>query len=354
LNEYFLRNNQDKKAWLFETAMPALVLVLSISLTGKHFSDINLHKYFIGFFMNKTYHIFGLNIKSDITLPAHSVSNQHVGLDPDVIIEYGDTPCELINPVVNYQVKWMSIQAIPGELLFKVDSVASYYVRQGRQITITPKPGAEEERILVFLMASVISALLHQRSILVLHAGAIAVHDRSVIFSGYSGVGKSTLAAGFHKRGYPFLTDDVCAIAMIDGKPAVIPGFSRLKLWADVLKKLDKDPDQFKSVRWTKGLDKYFLPVEFIHDQPILLKSVFVLETTNEDKMEITVLKGKEKINPIIKNTYRMWHLNGLGGKKDHFRQCAAVAVHTNVHKVVRPDKGFLLSELMDMLETKF
>jgi hypothetical protein len=324
------------------------------ALTGKLFSDINLLKYFIRFFMNKTYHIFGLNIKSDISLPALSVSDQPVGLDPDVIIEYGDTPDELVNSVINCQVKWMSFQAIPGEFLLKVDSVASYYVRQGNQITITPDPGADEESILIFLMGSAVGALLHQRNVLVLHAGAIAVHGRSVLFSGDSGVGKSTLAAGFHKRGYSFLADDICAIAIIDGKPAVVPGFPRLKLWADVLKILDKDPDQIKSVRWTQGLDKYFLPVESIHDHPIFLKSVFVLETTNEDRMEITALKGKEKINPIIKNTYRLWYLNGLGGKKDHFRQCAAVASHACVHKVVRPNKGFLLNELMDMLEAIF
>jgi hypothetical protein len=323
-------------------------------LTGKHFSDINLHKYFTGFFMNKTYHIFGLNIKSDIPLPAHSVSDQHMGLDPDVIIEYGDTPDELMNPLINSKVKWMTFQAIPGELLLKVDSVASYYVRQGRQITIMPDSEVDEEKILIFLMGSAVGALLHQRNVLVLHAGAIAVHGRSVLFSGDSGVGKSTLAAGFHKRSYPFLADDVCAIALIKGKPAVVPGFPRLKLLADVLKKLDKYTDQYKSVRWAQGLDKYFLPVESIHDQPILLKSVFVLETTNEDRMEIIALKGKEKINPIIKNTYRLWYLNGLGGKEDHFRQCAAVASYTNVHKVVRPKKGFLLNELMDMLEAKF
>lgn len=300
--------------------------------------------------MSKTYHIFGLNILSSIPLPARPIADPPLELAPDVVIEYGNTPVALSNP----QTKGVYYQAGPGEFLLRVDSVARYYVREGRRIVITPDSNAEDERILIFLMGSAIGALLHQRNILVLHAGAIAVNDQSVIFTGDSGIGKSTLAAGFHKRGYPFLADDVCAIAMLNGKPAVIPGFPRLKLWADVLKKLDKDKDLLKSVRWTQGLEKYFLPVEPLHKTPVPLKSVFVLETTNADKMEITALKGAEKIDPIIKNTYRLSFLNGLGGKKDHFRQCAAVAAKAAVYRTVRPNKRFLLTELIDMLEAKF
>lgn len=300
--------------------------------------------------MNKTYHIFGLNIQSAIPLPATPIRNLPKNFIPDVIIEFGDTPSQLANP----QSKGLRFQSAPGEFLLRVDSVARYYVQEGRRITIQPEPGVEEESILIFLMGSAMGALLHQRNILVLHAGAIAVNGQSVIFSGHSGIGKSTLAAGLHKRGYPFLADDVCAIAVLDGKPAVIPGFPRLKLWADVLKKLDTDKDQLKSIRWTQGLEKYFLPVEPGHDKPVPLKSVFILESTNTNNMEIKTLKGADKIDPLIKNTYRIRFLNGLGGKKDHFRQCAAVAAKTSVHRVVRPNKGFLLNELMDMLEANF
>ncbi|MEN6313944.1 MAG: hypothetical protein ABFD25_06820 [Clostridiaceae bacterium] len=300
--------------------------------------------------MRKTYHIFGLNILSSIPLPARPIAEPPLELAPDVVIEYGNTPDALSKP----QSKEEYYQAGPGEFLLQVDSVARYYVHEGRRIIITPESGSEEERILIFLMGSAIGALLHQRNILVLHAGAIVVNDQGIIFSGDSGIGKSTLAAGFNKRGYPFLADDVCAIAMLNGKPAVIPGFPRLKLWSDALKKLDTDKNQLKSVRWMRGLEKYFLPVDPPHEKPVPLKSVFVLETTNADKIEITALKGVEKIDPIIKNTYRLSFLNGLGGKEDHFRQCAAVAAKAAVYRTVRPNKKFLLTELMDMLETKF
>jgi hypothetical protein len=300
--------------------------------------------------LNRTYQIFGLTIESAIPLPASSINVTPSNALPDVDIAYGEVPDQLINP----RVKGVRYQAAPGEFLLRVDSVARYYVSNGSRILIAPEPGAQEERILIFLMGSAMGALLHQRNILVLHAGAIEANGRSVLFAGQSGVGKSTLAAGFHKRGYPFLADDVCAVAMVDGKPSIVPGFPRLKLWADTLEKLGKDKDQFKNVRWTQGLDKYFMPVESLHKTPIAVHSIFILGTTNTDKIEITALKGGEKIDPIINNTYRLRFLNGLGGKKEHFQQCASVAAKADIYRAIRPKWPFLLDELMDMTEARF
>lgn len=300
--------------------------------------------------MENTYYIFGLNISSIIPLPATPVLHPHLVAAPDVVIAYGKTPDALANP----RIKGVRFQAGPGEFLLRVDGIARYYVQDGRSITIMPEDDVGEDDILLFLMGSAMGALLHQRKVLVLHAGAIDVDGESVIFTGPSGIGKSTLAAGFYQRGYPFLADDVCAIATLNGRPAVIPGFPRLKLWADVLKKLKTDKNELKSVRWGKDLEKYFLPLDGIQDAPVPIKSVFVLETTNTGKMEITELKAAEKIDPLIGNTYRMRFLQGLGGKKEHFQQCAAVAAKSDVYRTVRPKKGFLLKELMDLLEARF
>lgn len=299
--------------------------------------------------MVKRYHIFGLSIVSALPLPAKTESVRTT-YPPDIVIGYGDTPDDLSVPVT----KGIRFQAAPGEFLLRVDNVARFYVQEGNRITITPERGASEDDILIFLIGSAMGALLHQRNILVLHSSAIAVNGQSIAFCGPSGIGKSTLAAGFHKRGYTFLADDLCAITLCDGSPAVIPGFPRLKLWADTLKKLNTCAGQLKSVRWGVDLEKYFLPVDSSQHLPVPLQGVFILKSTNTDKLEVTSLPGNEKIDPLIENTYRMRFLHGLGGKKGHFKQCAAVATKAEVCRVVRPDKGFLLEELMDLVATRF
>lgn len=299
--------------------------------------------------MINNYYIFGLTIASELPLPSFA-SPDFQQDQPDVTIDYGDTPNALADP----RIKGVRYQAAPGEFLLRVNNVARFYVQDGNRITITPEYGTSEDDILIFLMGSAMGALLHQRNILVLHGSAIAVNGQSVVFCGPSGIGKSTIAAGFNQRGYPFLADDLCAIALCDGRPAVIPGFPRLKLWADTLNKLDTSKDQLKSVRWGVDLEKYFLPVDSSLHTPAPLQAVFILKSTNTDKLEITPLQGAEKIDPLIENTYRMRFLHGLGGKKDHFKQCAAVAAKAEVCKVVRPDKGFLLDELMDLVAERF
>ena len=245
--------------------------------------------------MHYSYHIFGLTFKSVVSLPATTVQPLDPDIVPDVFIVFGKTPDYLVDP----HFKGEYFQAGSEEFLLQVDGVARYYVKDGRRITIAPESCAEEEEILVFLMGSAFGALLHQRNILVLHAGAIVVNGQSVIFPGPSGIGKSTLTAGFHQRGYPFLADDVCAITMAEGKPAVIPGFPRLKLWADVLKKLNTDKDQLKSVRWTGGLEKYLLPVESIHKTPVPLKCVLCNRNAPIlNKLKSQHLKAEIKLIP--------------------------------------------------------
>jgi len=295
------------------------------------------------------YHIFGLNIASEIPLPAVALHHPQSDAAPDITIAYGDTPVALANPLF----KGIRFQAAPGEFLLRVDTIARYYVQNASHVTVTPDEGTSEDDILPFLMGSAMGALLLQRNILALHAGAVEVNGGSVIFTGPSGIGKSTLTAGFHRRGYPFLADDVCAVTIHNGRPAVLPGFPRLKLWADILKKLDTDKNNLKSVRWSGALEKYFLPVENIRQAPVPVHSVFILETANTDRMEIIDVKKGEKLDPIIDNTYRVRFLEGLGGKTDHFRHCAAVAAGANVYRAVRPKGKFLLDELMDMVEAR-
>jgi len=298
--------------------------------------------------MNTTYRIFGLTVRSALSLPAPALAPD--AGEPDVEIVLGTVPEALGDARASGLRYWSR----PGEFLLRVDRVARYHVQEGRRITIAPEPGVSPGDLLVFLMGSTMGALLHQRRILALHAGAIEAGGKAVLFCGKSGIGKSTLTAGFHHRGYPFLADDVCAVATGKGGPQVLPGFSRLKLWADALKKLDRDATGLGSMRWRDGLEKYFLPVENDRDRPIPVGAVFLLTDTSSDRLEVVELKGMEKVPPLINQTYRFRFLEGQGGKDGHFVQCAAVARHASLFRVVRPRKGFQLDRLMDLVATHF
>ncbi len=295
----------------------------------------------------KLYPIFGLRILSDVELPAPFRQNPESHLAQDVTIEFGKTPEYLVNPTIQRP----RFQASPGECLLFVDSVARYHVTCGNRIVITPVPGASESAIQIFLLGSVFGALLHQRNFLVLHAGAIALKNAAIAFSGVSGTGKSTLTAGFIQRGFTFLADDVCAIRMEDGIPFVMPGFPRLKLWADVLKKLDITPVNPPHIRRNEGLEKFFIDSEAFCTEPVPLKKLFILTSSQTDRLDTFPLTGGDKIKTLVSNTYRKKMIRGFGLTNSHFQQCATLARSIAIHRIKRPAKGFHLDELMDMIE---
>lgn len=293
------------------------------------------------------YHFFGLNFESSLPL----LDLPEAGGKPDVIIKLGNVP----DHIKNAKIKGNWYQAGPGEFILRVDNVASYYVCNGAEIMIAPEPETSDLEILIFLMGSAMGALLHQRNILPLHASAIDIGGSGIIFLGPSGIGKSTIAAGFHQKGYAVLSDDVCATRASNGNvPAIIPGFPRLKLWADTLEKIEQDKKKLQRVRVAESFDKYFSPFHKACMEPVPIKTVFLLNAADTDTFTISQLKGVKKIDLIMEQTYRPHFLEGMGDKQKYFKQCAAIAVHSKIFKIVRPENGFRLNELMDFAERHF
>ncbi len=268
----------------------------------------------------------------------------------DVTIRQGEVPDSLHNA----KAKGVAFQAAPGVFLLSVGNVARYLVTDGNRIVIERAREAENRSVRVFLLGSAFGALLHQRGLLPLHGSAIAVNGGSVAFLGPSGTGKSTLAAAFLERGYKILADDVCALSVQeDGVPLAIPGYSQLNLWRDAAGKLGLETTLLLKARY--GLEKYACPLgDKFCRQPLPLTCIYALETTNTREFDLTPLQGMDKLTPILHNTYRRRFLEGLGGRTDHFRHCAASGRHVKVVRVTRPSYGFLLDRLADLVESDF
>jgi hypothetical protein len=295
------------------------------------------------------YRAFGLTIGSGMEIPELLPADG----EPDVVIQRGSVPETLENP----KMKGVRFQAKPGEFLLTVDSVARFRVLTGNRIIIDGYPGIDEKDIRLFLLGSAVGALLHQRGMLPLHASAVKVDDRCVVFCGASGNGKSTTARALVKRGYRFHSDDLCVISVnhtVDGNvPVVFPGYPQLKLWEDALKKMGDDTSGYSRVR--RVLDKYAVPAkDFYNTQPLPIKKIYILRPWEKEEIEMVAVTGMEKFNVLKNQTYRFQFLEGLKKEVSHFKSAGIVGNCAPISRVRRPQDISWLDRLLDLLETDF
>ena len=240
------------------------------------------------------------------------------------------------------------------QFLLNIDCVARYLVSDGCEILIEPFPDADFDTIKLFLVGPVFGALLHQRGVLLLHASAIVSRSGAVVFAGLSGAGKSTLACAFHRKGYPVLTDDLCAIST-GGSLLVAPGNPFLMLWADAIQGLEFGLDRPALRPARPNIEKYVLPLrDGFATEAAPLHAVYILEPSNSLLQGPTPIKGLAKIEALTRNTYRPRFVEQMSHEGNYLRQIAEVASRARVGRINWPRGSFQVDELTDLLERDF
>ena len=298
------------------------------------------------------YQAYRLAIHADLPLPEFlpavpAAEGAAAEAPPDVVVRFGAVPATLEGATG----KGVLYQATSNRFLLAMDGVARYLVQDGREIVIEPSPASLESDVRVFLLGTCLGALLHQRGLLVLHAGAIHTEQGAVLFTGPSGSGKSTLIGELLRRGHTMMADDVCGVALDPaGAPLVLPGYPRTRLWADAAQELEHDISVM--VRTRPTLEKYEHQVaEQFWDRPAPLLGIYLLTTVNRDELKLEPEPRLRTFRVMLQNTYRQKFLDGLQMRAVHFDLIAAVARQTGVTRVVRPAQPFRLRELADLIE---
>ena len=301
--------------------------------------------------MINQYIAYDLIVSSDLECPelplvADAAAHQ-LQSDVDVHIRLGPVPEKLNNPTSNGVV----YQAGTDQFLLSISNIARYLVQNGNEIIIEPASNATLNDVRVFMLGSAFGALLHQRQMLVIHAGAVYTDTGAVLFSGPSDIGKSTLLGELLRRGYPMLVDDVCAVVLdADSQPRVLPGYPRTRLWADSARKLCVCTENLVKTR--PQLEKYErqLPDQF-WSEPAPLRHIYTLSSDNNQNLSVTPLPAIDTFSAVLHNTYRRVFLDGLEMRQSHFQLVSAVAASVVVSRVVRPSSSFQLTELADLIE---
>ena len=100
----------------------------------------------------------------------------------------------------------------------------------GARLWVCASSTVAERDILSYLLGPVTGFVLRVRGVVCLHASAIAVDGRAIVFVGDIGAGKSTTAMAMGRLGYPIISDDIVPIRRSNGATLAEPGYPRMRL----------------------------------------------------------------------------------------------------------------------------
>jgi len=292
------------------------------------------------------YSISGLSVGSEILLPG-LIALTADGVAPDVTIRKGAVPAALGNAAAAGPT-W----DIDGrQLLLRIPNVARFLLDDGRAIVFEPDDGADIDDVPVFILGTVFGILLHQRERIVLHASAVRVGDKAVLFCGASGSGKSTLAAALGERGYPLVTDDVCAITVADaGAPMVHPDGRQLKLWAQAIEHLELQERRGARVR--SRLEKFYVEPSDAFSEPLPLGAVYALrEARPPHAPGIERPNAADAAMVFRRNAYRPLLVRRMQQREQYFHAATAIAQLAGTFHLTRPLDFAAMPAVIDRLE---
>jgi hypothetical protein len=201
------------------------------------------------------YLAYGLRIHSDIVLPELIVDSRppRVG-DLRVRLGRRSSPSDPIDVVFR-------LDSLTGEpalscgrtaegYLIRFTDVADFAVTlDGREIVCCPTTIHDDQGMLRHLLLDLVLPLTAKlRGREALHATAVRTPQGVCAFIGPTGSGKSTVAAGFLKAGYPVISDDCLLLYPHARGIDAVPAYPGLRLWEDTLSALREDKGLSRAV----------------------------------------------------------------------------------------------------------
>lgn len=297
------------------------------------------------------YALCGWHVASAIALPELPPWARVAG-EPDVAIVLGAVPDRIADPTL--ETPYLQTNQA-GQARYTLAGVASYFLEAGRRITVDAAMPPDAPDVRLFLLASVFGMLCNQRGVLPLHACSVVVEGGAIAFAGASGMGKSTLAAAFHRRGFPLLADDVTPVDLSGGTVRFLPGLRRIRLWGDSMRAAGWDPAGLERCR--SGLDKFSRAFDGgFASAPAAPLAIFHLRrhADPDSGARFNRIQGATALQQLRRQVYRGRMLRGSVGKAEEMLRVARAAAGIPRHYEIarRMDFAELDAVIDAVLET--
>ena len=198
-----------------------------------------------------------------------------------------------------------------------------------RHIHIIPHEALDENTIEHLLVDQVLPRFLANEGHLLLHACAVDIQGRTVLFLGKSGWGKSTLAALLHQAGHTLYSDDCVLLQSHDSNWQATATYPSLRLYEDSIESIFIENYSLSPVSEYSDKNRITMSMEPAQDAPPLHAMYFLSNPeTATDRIQITQMQPANTCIELIERSFRL----DLGNRK-HTRELmqSAAALTKNV-----------------------
>jgi hypothetical protein len=213
------------------------------------------------------------------------------------------------------------------------------------------------EITLTYLVGPIFGLLLRLRGTVCLHASAVGIGDRAIVFVGAEGAGKSTTAAAFARQGFPVLSDDIVALVEREQQFHVLPAYTRINLWPDSVKLLYGSPDALPQIMpdWDKRCLKLGEDGGARFEERVLpIGAIYVLgDSTPNSAESVECISQKTAMMSLVTNTYATKFLDAKQ-RAEEFSVLGRLVTAVPVRKI-NGERGVLrVEELCEVIQRDF
>ena len=173
----------------------------------------------------------------------------------------------------------LTVRVRGSSYLFSYGEGARFLIdASGSQVDAWWDPPLTDADASDFLLGGVLAFIVRLRGLVPVHASAVAIDGRAVLFAGAAGAGKSSTAAAFATLGLPVLSDDVVTVADAGGAVLAYPASPRVSVWADSAQGLFASrPLPTHSAVYAKHRVDLLEYGYHFHESPAPIEAIFIL-----------------------------------------------------------------------------
>jgi hypothetical protein len=214
---------------------------------------------------------------------------------------------------------------VPAGYLVRFIDRADFVIDTERQ-TVTCRAVPESSALAVddLYLNQLAPMLAGHAGELVIHASANAIEGVAAAFVAPTGRGKSTLAAGMARAGFPFLTDDGLLLRPTGGGYLAHPNRPSFRLWADSGRAL-LSPDRHGELEEdtkTRVSGRAALPFQ---DQPVPLRVLYFLGPGEAAAVSFNRMAVRDALAELVNHSFFL-DAEDRARMARHFETVAALA----------------------------